>query len=59
MDALLQATGLSAAFMLHALLPLISEDGPLTCSRQEEPSQGQSHGQHAANLHPPPPPPPL
>uniref|UniRef100_A0A8D0A1S4 Cullin 7 n=1 Tax=Sander lucioperca TaxID=283035 RepID=A0A8D0A1S4_SANLU len=39
-DALLQATGLSAAVLLHALLPLITEDGPLTCSCPEDPSQG-------------------
>ncbi|XP_074503316.1 cullin-9 isoform X3 [Sebastes fasciatus] len=39
-DALLQATGLSTAVLLHALLPLISEGGPLTCSQPEEPSQG-------------------
>ncbi|XP_078098981.1 cullin-9 isoform X2 [Sander vitreus] len=39
-DALLQATSLSAAVLLHALLPLITEDGPLTCSCPEDPSQG-------------------
>uniref|UniRef100_A0A3B4Y3Z5 Cullin 7 n=1 Tax=Seriola lalandi dorsalis TaxID=1841481 RepID=A0A3B4Y3Z5_SERLL len=30
-DSLLQVTGLSAAVLLHALMPLISEGGPLTC----------------------------
>ncbi|XP_034407585.1 cullin-9 isoform X2 [Cyclopterus lumpus] len=39
-DALLQATGLSAAVLLHALLPLIAEEGPLTCSQPEEHCQG-------------------
>ncbi|XP_026164869.1 cullin-9 isoform X5 [Mastacembelus armatus] len=39
-DALLQATGLSAAIVLQALMPLISEGGPLTCSQPNEPSQG-------------------
>uniref|UniRef100_A0A3Q2ZVQ0 Cullin 7 n=1 Tax=Kryptolebias marmoratus TaxID=37003 RepID=A0A3Q2ZVQ0_KRYMA len=31
-EALLQDTGLSAVVLLHALQPLISERGPLTCS---------------------------
>ncbi|XP_074531709.1 cullin-9 isoform X2 [Halichoeres trimaculatus] len=39
-DALLQASSLSPAVLLHALLPLISEGGPLVCSQPEEPSQG-------------------
>ncbi|XP_031694076.1 cullin-9, partial [Anarrhichthys ocellatus] len=39
-EALLQATSLSAAVLLHALLPLISDGGPLTCSLPEEPLQG-------------------
>ncbi|KAG7233255.1 hypothetical protein INR49_007334 [Caranx melampygus] len=39
-DTLLQATGLSAAVLLHALMPLISEGGPLTCSQPEDPGQG-------------------
>ncbi|XP_060896472.1 cullin-9 isoform X4 [Labrus mixtus] len=39
-EALLQATCLSAAVLLHALLPLISEGGPLICSHPNEPSQG-------------------
>ncbi|XP_055358441.1 cullin-9 isoform X2 [Betta splendens] len=39
-DALLQATGLSAAVLLHALTPLIREGGLLTCSRPTDPSQG-------------------
>ncbi|XP_068457956.1 cullin-9 isoform X2 [Clinocottus analis] len=38
--ALLQDSGLSAAVLLHALLPLIAEGGPLTCSQPEEPCQG-------------------
>uniref|UniRef100_A0A671YIP4 Cullin 7 n=1 Tax=Sparus aurata TaxID=8175 RepID=A0A671YIP4_SPAAU len=33
-DALLEATGLSAAVLLQALLPLISEGGPLICVLQ-------------------------
>lgn len=41
-EALLQATGLSAAVLLHALTPLISEGGLLTCSRPSDPSQGQT-----------------
>lgn len=40
MEALLQVTGLSAAVLLHALLPLISEGGPLTCSHPDDPIQG-------------------
>ncbi|XP_062256366.1 cullin-9 isoform X1 [Platichthys flesus] len=39
-DALLQATGLSAAMFLHALMPLISEGGPLICSQLDDPCQG-------------------
>uniref|UniRef100_UPI0037E7245D cullin-9 isoform X3 n=1 Tax=Semicossyphus pulcher TaxID=241346 RepID=UPI0037E7245D len=39
-EALLQATGLSATVLLHALLPLISEGGPLICSQPNEPIQG-------------------
>uniref|UniRef100_A0A671YJH5 Cullin 7 n=1 Tax=Sparus aurata TaxID=8175 RepID=A0A671YJH5_SPAAU len=39
-DALLEATGLSAAVLLQALLPLISEGGPLICSQPNEPLQG-------------------
>ncbi|XP_023251438.1 cullin-9 isoform X1 [Seriola lalandi dorsalis] len=39
-DSLLQVTGLSAAVLLHALMPLISEGGPLTCSQPDDPSQG-------------------
>ncbi|CAJ1057616.1 cullin-9 isoform X3 [Xyrichtys novacula] len=39
-EALLQSTGLSAAILLHALQPLISEGGPLTRSQSDEPSQG-------------------
>ncbi|XP_069394824.1 cullin-9 isoform X4 [Paralichthys olivaceus] len=38
-DALLQATGLSAAMFLHALMPLISEGGPLICSQLDDPCQ--------------------
>ncbi|KAM7385977.1 hypothetical protein PAMP_002009 [Pampus punctatissimus] len=38
--ALLQVSGLTAAVLLHALMPLISEGGPLICSHPEEPSQG-------------------
>lgn len=45
-DALLRATGLSAAVVLHALTPLISEGGPLTCSQPSDPSQGQTHNPH-------------
>ncbi|KAK2824734.1 hypothetical protein Q5P01_021909 [Channa striata] len=39
-DALLQASGLSAAVLLHALTPLISEGGPLICSHASDPIQG-------------------
>ncbi|XP_067367208.1 cullin-9 isoform X3 [Channa argus] len=39
-DALLKATSLSTAVLLHALTPLISEGGPLICSHPNEPSQG-------------------
>ncbi|KAM4730256.1 cullin-9 isoform 2-T2 [Anableps anableps] len=39
-EALLQESGLSAAVLLHALLPLIAEGGPLTCSPVDEPSRG-------------------
>uniref|UniRef100_A0A3Q2CP21 Cullin family profile domain-containing protein n=1 Tax=Cyprinodon variegatus TaxID=28743 RepID=A0A3Q2CP21_CYPVA len=38
---LLQESGLSAAVLLHALQPLISEGGPLTCSPPDEPAAGQ------------------
>lgn len=40
-EALLQKTGLSSVVLLHALQPLISEGGPLTCSSPGEPVQGQ------------------
>lgn len=40
-EALLQKTGLSSVVLLHALQPLISEGGPLTCSSPVEPLQGQ------------------
>ncbi|XP_070398905.1 cullin-9 isoform X3 [Nothobranchius furzeri] len=39
-EAVLQETGLSTPVLLHALLPLINEGGPLICSLPEEPSQG-------------------
>ncbi|XP_058506927.1 cullin-9 isoform X4 [Solea solea] len=39
-ESLLQATALSAVVLLHALTPLISEEGPLTCSRPDDPCQG-------------------
>lgn len=42
MVALLQATGLSDTVLLHALQPLISRDGPLSCSRPDEPRHGQA-----------------
>ncbi|KAM9847747.1 cullin-9 isoform 1-T1 [Aulostomus maculatus] len=38
-DTLLQASGVSAAVLLHALLPLIGEKGLLTCSNPDHPSQ--------------------
>lgn len=41
-DALLQASGLSATVLLHALLPLIGEGGPLTCSHPDDPARGQT-----------------
>ncbi|XP_038154264.1 cullin-9 isoform X4 [Cyprinodon tularosa] len=37
---LLQESGLSTAVLLHALQPLISEGGPLTCSPADEPAAG-------------------
>lgn len=40
-EVLLEETGLSAVVLLHALQPLISEGGPLTCSPPGQPSQGQ------------------
>lgn len=46
MDALLEATGLSAAVLLQALLPLISEGGPLICSQPNEPLQGPTLTTH-------------
>uniref|UniRef100_A0A1A8L6K6 Cullin 7 n=1 Tax=Nothobranchius pienaari TaxID=704102 RepID=A0A1A8L6K6_9TELE len=39
-EAVLQETGLSTPVLLHALLPLINEGGPLICSLPEEPSRG-------------------
>ncbi|KAF7645149.1 hypothetical protein LDENG_00209140, partial [Lucifuga dentata] len=39
-DALQQTTGVSAGVLLHALQPLISEGGLLTCSHPTDPSQG-------------------
>ncbi|KAK5882962.1 hypothetical protein CesoFtcFv8_021495 [Champsocephalus esox] len=39
-EALLKQTRLSPPVLLHALKPLISEGGPLTCSRPDEPLQG-------------------
>ncbi|KAK5615777.1 hypothetical protein CRENBAI_022306 [Crenichthys baileyi] len=39
-EALLQESGLSAAVLLHALQPLISERGPLTCDPVDEPGRG-------------------
>lgn len=40
-EVLLEETGLSTVVLLHALQPLISEGGPLTCSPPGNPSQGQ------------------
>uniref|UniRef100_A0A3Q3ELG6 Cullin 7 n=1 Tax=Kryptolebias marmoratus TaxID=37003 RepID=A0A3Q3ELG6_KRYMA len=42
LSVLVVDTGLSAVVLLHALQPLISERGPLTCSSPGEPSQGQT-----------------
>ncbi|XP_059215808.1 cullin-9 isoform X2 [Centropristis striata] len=39
-DVLLEDSGLSVPVLLHALQPLISEGGPLTCSSPEEPRHG-------------------
>ncbi|MEQ2303720.1 hypothetical protein AMECASPLE_019798 [Ameca splendens] len=39
-EALLQESGLSAAVLLHALQPLISERGLLTCHPVDEPARG-------------------
>nr|XP_020477945.1 cullin-9 [Monopterus albus] len=39
-EALLQVTGLSPAVLLHALMPLITERGPLICSQPNKPSEG-------------------
>ncbi|XP_020565045.1 cullin-9 isoform X3 [Oryzias latipes] len=39
-ESLLQQTALSPAVLLHALQPLISEGGPLTCSTPDQPCQG-------------------
>ncbi|XP_029376537.1 cullin-9 [Echeneis naucrates] len=39
-EALLQVTGLSAAVLLHALMPLISEGAPLVCSQPDDPRHG-------------------
>ncbi|XP_035982007.1 cullin-9 isoform X2 [Fundulus heteroclitus] len=39
-EALLQESGLSAAVLVHALQPLISEGGPLTCSPGDDLSRG-------------------
>ncbi|XP_008296533.1 cullin-9 isoform X2 [Stegastes partitus] len=39
-ESLLQVTGLSAAVLLHALQPLVSDGGPLTCSPPDDPSHG-------------------
>uniref|UniRef100_A0A3Q1F5B2 Cullin family profile domain-containing protein n=1 Tax=Acanthochromis polyacanthus TaxID=80966 RepID=A0A3Q1F5B2_9TELE len=41
-ESLLQVTGLSAAVLLHALQPLISDGGPLTCNPPEDPGHGES-----------------
>lgn len=40
-EVLLEETGLSTVVLLHALQPLISKGGPLTCSPPGKPSQGQ------------------
>uniref|UniRef100_A0A3Q2QI35 Cullin family profile domain-containing protein n=1 Tax=Fundulus heteroclitus TaxID=8078 RepID=A0A3Q2QI35_FUNHE len=39
-EALLQESGLSAAVLVHAVQPLISEGGPLTCSPGDDLSRG-------------------
>uniref|UniRef100_A0A4W6FQH6 Cullin 7 n=1 Tax=Lates calcarifer TaxID=8187 RepID=A0A4W6FQH6_LATCA len=39
-DALLQVTGLSAPVLLHALMPLISDRGPLICSQPDDSLDG-------------------
>ncbi|XP_041867056.1 cullin-9 isoform X2 [Melanotaenia boesemani] len=39
-ESLLQVTGLSATVLLHALQPLISAGGPLTCSQPDDPIRG-------------------
>lgn len=40
--ALLEASGLSDAVLLHALQPLIGRDGPLSCQPPEKPRHGQA-----------------
>uniref|UniRef100_A0A673C4V5 Cullin 7 n=1 Tax=Sphaeramia orbicularis TaxID=375764 RepID=A0A673C4V5_9TELE len=39
-DSLLQLTGLTATVLIHALQPLVSEGGPLTCSHSADLLQG-------------------
>ncbi|XP_075902158.1 cullin-9 isoform X2 [Nelusetta ayraudi] len=39
-DALLEASGLSDAVLLHALQPLIGQDGPLSCQPPDQPRHG-------------------
>ena len=41
-EALLKQTRLSPPVLLHALKPLISDGGPLTCSRPDDPPQGET-----------------
>lgn len=41
-DALLEASGLSDAVLLHALQPLIGCDGPLSCQPPDQPRHGQA-----------------
>ncbi|XP_034041458.1 cullin-9 isoform X2 [Thalassophryne amazonica] len=43
LEYLMQATGLSSPVLLHALLPLMSQGGPLTCSKTDNPEHGVWH----------------
>lgn len=41
-DTLLEASGLADAVLLHALQPLIGNEGPLSCQPPDQPRHGQT-----------------
>lgn len=42
-DSVLKGCGLSKEVVLHALQPLIEDEGPLSCSHPQDPCQGLTH----------------